>query len=218
MDPLWRDLHKIKAPTLLLWGRDDRTITLDGAQIMLKQIRDVQLHVFGNCGHWVQLERQAEFERLVTDFLGAMAHDRLAGGLRRPDHRRRLRHRPRGRRTIRRRGRLRRPSSAATPDRLDAVVEAVDATRSACTPSPATSAIRRRPAPRGRRDRRTVRQAGHAGRQRRHLGLPAAAHQADRRGALPQPSTSSSRSTSRATCSPPRPPGASWSRPGAASS
>jgi pimeloyl-ACP methyl ester carboxylesterase len=69
MDPLWRDLHKVKAPTLLLWGRDDRTITLEGAQIMLKYIRDVQLHVFGNCGHWVQLERQAEFERLVTDHL-----------------------------------------------------------------------------------------------------------------------------------------------------
>lgn len=69
MDPLWKDLHKIKSPTLLLWGRDDRTITLDGAQIMLKQIRDVQLHVFGNCGHWVQLERQAEFDRLVADFL-----------------------------------------------------------------------------------------------------------------------------------------------------
>ncbi|WP_234532361.1 alpha/beta fold hydrolase [Streptomyces shenzhenensis] len=69
MDPLWRDLHRIKAPTLLLWGRDDRTITLDGAQLMLKQIRDVQLHVFGKCGHWVQLERQPEFDRMVTDFL-----------------------------------------------------------------------------------------------------------------------------------------------------
>ena len=69
MDPLWRDLHKIAAPTLLLWGRDDRTITLDGSQIMLKHIRNVQLHVFGNCGHWVQLERQCDFERLVIDFL-----------------------------------------------------------------------------------------------------------------------------------------------------
>lgn len=69
MDPLWKDLDKITAPTLLLWGRDDRTITLEGAQIMLKQIRDVQLHVFGRCGHWVQLERQREFERLVGDFL-----------------------------------------------------------------------------------------------------------------------------------------------------
>jgi 2-hydroxy-6-oxonona-2,4-dienedioate hydrolase/4,5:9,10-diseco-3-hydroxy-5,9,17-trioxoandrosta-1(10),2-diene-4-oate hydrolase len=71
MDPLWKNLHLIKAPTLLLWGRDDRTITLDGAQLMLKLIRDVQLHVFGNCGHWVQLERQAEFERHICDFLGA---------------------------------------------------------------------------------------------------------------------------------------------------
>ena len=69
MEPLWRDVHKIKCPTFLLWGRDDRTITLDGAYIMLKQMRDVQLHVFGKCGHWVQLERQKEFDRLVTDFL-----------------------------------------------------------------------------------------------------------------------------------------------------
>src|SRR6201982_2548307 len=72
MAPLWRDLHKTKAPTLRLWGRDDRTITLDGAQIMLKQIRNVQLHVFGSCGHWVQLERQRDFERLVTDFLSEL--------------------------------------------------------------------------------------------------------------------------------------------------
>ncbi|RQO46075.1 alpha/beta hydrolase [Rhodococcus sp. KBW08] len=70
MDPLWKNLHKIKAPTLLLWGRDDRTITLDGAQIMLKQIPDVQLHVFGQCGHWVQLEKRTEFEELVSMFLG----------------------------------------------------------------------------------------------------------------------------------------------------
>ncbi|MER6266758.1 alpha/beta fold hydrolase [Streptomyces sp900105755] len=70
MDPLWRDLHRITAPTLLLWGRDDRTITLDGAQLMLRQIQDVQLHVFGRCGHWVQLERQPEFEELVVGFLG----------------------------------------------------------------------------------------------------------------------------------------------------
>lgn len=69
MDPLWRDLHKVKASTLLLWGRDDRTITLEGAQVMLKYLRNVQLHVFGACGHWVQVERQTEFERLVTDFL-----------------------------------------------------------------------------------------------------------------------------------------------------
>lgn len=73
MDPLWKDLHEVKSPTLLLWGRDDRTITLEGAQIMLKQIRDVQLHVFGKCGHWVQLERQRDFERLTAEFLEEIA-------------------------------------------------------------------------------------------------------------------------------------------------
>jgi 2-hydroxy-6-oxonona-2,4-dienedioate hydrolase/4,5:9,10-diseco-3-hydroxy-5,9,17-trioxoandrosta-1(10),2-diene-4-oate hydrolase len=69
MDPLWKNLDKISADTLLLWGRDDRTITLDGAWIMLRNIRKVQLHVFGNCGHWVQVEKKADFERLVTGFL-----------------------------------------------------------------------------------------------------------------------------------------------------
>ncbi|WP_326793413.1 hypothetical protein OHA79_39200 [Streptomyces sp. NBC_00841] len=46
-------------------GQLDRHFAVRG----VKQIRDAQLHVFGGCGHWVQLERQAEFERLVTDFL-----------------------------------------------------------------------------------------------------------------------------------------------------
>ena len=39
---------------------------------MLKQIRNVQLHVFGNCGHWVQLERQRDFELLVAQFLAEL--------------------------------------------------------------------------------------------------------------------------------------------------
>jgi pimeloyl-ACP methyl ester carboxylesterase len=69
MDPLWKDLDRITASTLLLWGRDDRTITLDGAWIMLKSIRRVQMHIFGNCGHWVQVEKKDEFEQLVNNFL-----------------------------------------------------------------------------------------------------------------------------------------------------
>ncbi|MGF7119610.1 alpha/beta fold hydrolase [Rhodococcus sp. AG1013] len=75
MDPLWRNAHKIKAPTLLLWGTEDRTITFEGSQLMLKQIPDVQLHAFSKCGHWVQVERQKEFERLVADFLADCSGD-----------------------------------------------------------------------------------------------------------------------------------------------
>mgnify|MGYP001942001814 FL=1 len=33
-------------------------------------IDDSQLHVFGRCGHWVQIEHAEGFARLVGDFLG----------------------------------------------------------------------------------------------------------------------------------------------------
>jgi 4,5:9,10-diseco-3-hydroxy-5,9,17-trioxoandrosta-1(10),2-diene-4-oate hydrolase len=29
----------------------------------------VQLHVFGQCGHWAQLEKFDEFNKLTVDFL-----------------------------------------------------------------------------------------------------------------------------------------------------
>ncbi len=68
-EPLWQSLNNLRQKTLLVWGRDDRTITLDNAFIMLNQIQDVRLHVFGRCGHWAQWEKAPEFNRLVLDFL-----------------------------------------------------------------------------------------------------------------------------------------------------
>ena len=66
---LWRDVHRLRQRVLLIWGREDRVNPLDGALIALKQIPRAQLHVFGRCGHWAQLERFAEFNRLTHDFL-----------------------------------------------------------------------------------------------------------------------------------------------------
>jgi len=66
---LWRDIEKIRAKTLLVWGRDDKTMPMDGAFFALKRMRDVQLHVFGQCGHWVQMEHTEAFNRLTVDFL-----------------------------------------------------------------------------------------------------------------------------------------------------
>ena len=42
----------------------------DGALVALKQIPRVQLHVFGQCGHWAQVEKFDEFNKLTIDFLG----------------------------------------------------------------------------------------------------------------------------------------------------
>jgi 2-hydroxy-6-oxonona-2,4-dienedioate hydrolase/4,5:9,10-diseco-3-hydroxy-5,9,17-trioxoandrosta-1(10),2-diene-4-oate hydrolase len=68
LEPLWKDLDKIQHMTLLIGGRDERTVTLDNAFIMLQRLPDVRLHVFGKCGHWAQWEKAAEFNRLVLDF------------------------------------------------------------------------------------------------------------------------------------------------------
>ncbi|WP_405167564.1 alpha/beta fold hydrolase [Nocardia sp. NBC_01499] len=66
---LWRDAYKLRQPVLLIWGREDRVNPLDGALIATKVIPRVQLHVFGGCGHWAQLEKFHEFNRLTIDFL-----------------------------------------------------------------------------------------------------------------------------------------------------
>lgn len=71
VEELWRDQRfaQLEHPVLLLWGRDDRTLPLDCALTALKQLPNVQLHVFARCGHWVQWERSKDFNRLVAEFL-----------------------------------------------------------------------------------------------------------------------------------------------------
>ena len=67
---MWREVYKLRQPVLLLWGREDRVNPLDGALVALKTIPRVQLHVFGQCGHWVQVEKFEEFNNLTIHFLG----------------------------------------------------------------------------------------------------------------------------------------------------
>jgi 4,5:9,10-diseco-3-hydroxy-5,9,17-trioxoandrosta-1(10),2-diene-4-oate hydrolase len=66
---MWREVYKLRQPVLLIWGREDRVNPLDGALVAVKQIPRVQLHVFGQCGHWAQVEKFDEFNKLTVDFL-----------------------------------------------------------------------------------------------------------------------------------------------------
>ena len=66
---LWREAHRLRHEVLLIWGREDRVNPVDGALVALKLIKRVRLHVFGGCGHWAQLERFDEFNRLAMEFL-----------------------------------------------------------------------------------------------------------------------------------------------------
>lgn len=70
---MWREVYKLRQRVLLIWGREDRVNPLDGALLALKMIQRVQLHVFGQCGHWAQVEKFDEFNTLTIDFLGGEA-------------------------------------------------------------------------------------------------------------------------------------------------
>jgi pimeloyl-ACP methyl ester carboxylesterase len=67
--PYWAMLHKITARTLITWGRDDRVSPLDMALVPMRTIRDVELHVLPNCGHWAMIEQKTAWEAVVLAFL-----------------------------------------------------------------------------------------------------------------------------------------------------
>lgn len=69
IEPLWKEFDRVSNKTLIVWGRDDRTVPMDNAWLMLNQMPDVRLHIFSRTGHWVQWERAEEFNRLVLGFL-----------------------------------------------------------------------------------------------------------------------------------------------------
>lgn len=67
--PLFARLKSIKAPALVTWGRDDRMLPVEGALMGFRQLPNAELHIFSRCGHWAQVERKDDFERIVTEFL-----------------------------------------------------------------------------------------------------------------------------------------------------
>ena len=67
--PYWAMLHRLRARTLITWGRDDRVSPLDMMLVPLRTIRDCEVHVFPDCGHWVMIEQKEAWESAVLAFL-----------------------------------------------------------------------------------------------------------------------------------------------------
>ena len=62
-------LARVAAPTLVVWGRDDRFVPLDAGLRLLAGLQNADLHVFSRCGHWAQWEHAEKFNRMVIEFL-----------------------------------------------------------------------------------------------------------------------------------------------------
>ena len=65
------EIAAIEAPTLLVHGREDKVVPLSCSLRIFELLPNAQLHVFGKCGHWTQLEQRDGFNSLVMQFFGA---------------------------------------------------------------------------------------------------------------------------------------------------
>lgn len=63
------DLKALPHPTLIVHGREDVIVPVAQSVRFSELIPDSELHVFGNCGHWTQIEKRDRFVALVRPFL-----------------------------------------------------------------------------------------------------------------------------------------------------
>jgi 2-hydroxymuconate-semialdehyde hydrolase len=63
------DISKLKNETLIIHGREDKVIPFDNALKLFSLIERSQVHGFGQCGHWTQIEHAETFNKLVSDFM-----------------------------------------------------------------------------------------------------------------------------------------------------
>lgn len=61
-------VQKIEHETLIVHGREDRILPMLASQRLFELIPNSQLHMFGKCGHWTQIEHNRRFVDLILNF------------------------------------------------------------------------------------------------------------------------------------------------------
>lgn len=68
VDALQARLPTIPAPALVIWGRQDKFVSVAHADILQRLLPDVEVQVFEECGHVPQIECAERFNKSVLDF------------------------------------------------------------------------------------------------------------------------------------------------------
>ncbi|SEN58957.1 Pimeloyl-ACP methyl ester carboxylesterase [Pseudomonas sp. ok272] len=71
--PIGSHLHDIRAPALLLWGREDRLLHVSSAQVWAKGLASVRMEIWDGIGHMPMVERPGRTAQVYHDFLQALA-------------------------------------------------------------------------------------------------------------------------------------------------
>lgn len=67
-------LARIDHPCLIIHGRDDTIVPLGTSLYLLQKLPKVQLHVYGQCSHWTQIEYADNFHQLLLQFFSEDGH------------------------------------------------------------------------------------------------------------------------------------------------
>ncbi len=62
-------LKRCNTPTLVLWGADDKVNRPSGGETLRKTMKNCDLYLFAQTGHWVQWERAEHFNAVTSSFL-----------------------------------------------------------------------------------------------------------------------------------------------------
>ncbi len=63
-------VRAVTVPALVVQGREDRVVPKEVGWRLSELLPNGDMHLFSRCGHWTQIERASEFNRVVADFLG----------------------------------------------------------------------------------------------------------------------------------------------------
>jgi pimeloyl-ACP methyl ester carboxylesterase len=62
-------LGKVRAPTLIVWGKQDRITPVECARIFQQSIPGAALRTIDDCGHFAHLEKPEELAAIVREFV-----------------------------------------------------------------------------------------------------------------------------------------------------
>lgn len=63
-------LHRIRIPTLVVWGRDDKLFPSAYSKAWAARIPDIRVEIIPECGHRPQLEKTETVAQTILDFIG----------------------------------------------------------------------------------------------------------------------------------------------------
>ncbi|MFV0393730.1 MAG: alpha/beta fold hydrolase [Coprobacillaceae bacterium] len=63
------EVSKIPHDVLIVHGREEQVIPVSNSYKLINLLDRAQLHIFGHCGHWTQIEQSKRFNTLVASFI-----------------------------------------------------------------------------------------------------------------------------------------------------